>query len=127
MSQDAEKKKAVNAVIERIRTCVGLDTAMVISAESCKHLYEYIMQLRDREQEAIFLRMEREKKVVLVLGDEDWDALYVDGRLVYENHSLDTSTVLACVGVEHELAYGIPDPDAGGYPDSIDDLKKLEV
>ena len=43
------------------------------------------------------------KKVLIVRsGEGDWEALYIDGVKVYENHSIPVNVVLKMLGIEIE-------------------------
>jgi hypothetical protein len=62
-------------------------------------------------------------KVALVHStDGDWIGLYIDGKLVMEDHSLQESEVLEAVGipVEKELWVELP---TGHCPDKLEDVK----
>lgn len=41
------------------------------------------------------------KKITFVSGD-DWKGLYVDGKLVYENHSIPNYIVLDKLGIDYD-------------------------
>lgn len=36
---------------------------------------------------------------------DDWEGLYLDGKLVLEGHSLDTSHVLDALGIQHSSVW----------------------
>ena len=44
----------------------------------------------------------KNKKVTFVSGDADWMGLYVDGKLVLENHSLNIEDVLDALEIDFE-------------------------
>lgn len=72
----------------------------------------------------------KQPKVCLVRGD-DWEAIYVDGKLVDENHSLSAYDVLTDV-LDKENIDGIDIYDEAYWeklhyalPKNLDDLKKV--
>jgi len=63
-------------------------------------------------------------KVVYVSGD-DWDGLYVDGKLVAQGHSLPVTTILRECGVDYEMRSADEGQlrEDGDYPTDIKDAK----
>lgn len=67
-------------------------------------------------------------KVVIVDAD-DWKALYVDGKLVTQDHRIDNKVILKALGIELETV----EPDAEwfqfsvGYhfPDTFDEVEYI--
>lgn len=55
--------------------------------------------------------MKKNKKILFVTSD-DWVSLIVDGKLVYENHSIDNQTLLSILGIPFE-AESIEDDEDG--------------
>lgn len=56
----------------------------------------------------------------------DWEALYVEGKLVAEGHSLDAMNVIECIaeslGIDYEFKE-VPDEIAeSGMPESLEDI-----
>ena len=64
------------------------------------------------------------KEVTIVYGD-DWEGLYVDGKLVAQNHSVSAISALESLGFsvnqkEVDYAWLL---DEGNLPDSLSDVK----
>lgn len=41
-------------------------------------------------------------EIVLVVGDKEWEGLYVDGKLKREDHALGVEGILDALGIEYE-------------------------
>lgn len=63
------------------------------------------------------------KKIDIIKSD-DWTALYLDGVLVYENHSLSAVDLLEYLGVDYTSEW-LEYPDAG-LPKNLEDLKGID-
>lgn len=62
-------------------------------------------------------------KIDFVYGDADWSGMYIDGKLVYENHTMDYETVLEVLGIEYTDTY----IDINGQlPEKFEDVKIVE-
>ena len=46
--------------------------------------------------------MNKEKKITLVTNSDDWEGLYIDGKLASEDHSISVSDVCAALDIEME-------------------------
>lgn len=59
--------------------------------------------------------------MITFLFDEggDWEALYVDGRKIIENHSLSSTQVLDALGIEYERREVPEDPYGDGFPETL--------
>ena len=54
-------------------------------------------------------------EVALVSNDEgDWMGVYIDGRLVYENHSIDEDHLLDLLGIEYTRVTDVDCEQYGG-------------
>lgn len=64
------------------------------------------------------------KKVVFVSGD-DWEGLYIDGKLVLENHSLEPRQVLDKLGIKYERRDADAEwlADTGNLPQDLKDVE----
>jgi len=64
------------------------------------------------------------KKVVLVDGD-DWQGLYVNGKLETQGHSVELDDVLKVFGITIDTIYADLDwlSDLGYLPDKLKDVK----
>lgn len=62
---------------------------------------------------------------VIVLGD-DWEGLYLDGKLVEEGHSLDARMTLEAVGYDVKTMEADAEwlTDRGRLPDKLDEVVK---
>lgn len=59
-------------------------------------------------------------KIVLVTG-YDWQGLYIDGKLVDQNHSIDVGDVISYLPGAEERE-GEPPEDSNGFPENLADL-----
>lgn len=73
------------------------------------------------------------RRVTLVTGD-DWEALYIDGELVEQNHSIDARVVMDAINGKEalwkiEVDYYDADPkqleDGDGFPAKLTDVVVL--
>jgi hypothetical protein len=69
--------------------------------------------------------MEKKKKITYVTSDE-WEGIYVDGKLVCENHSLSIREFLEYTGVECDRMDCDEDwmADHGHLPEDLAEVKK---
>jgi hypothetical protein len=68
--------------------------------------------------------METNKEIVIVSGDEgDWAGLYINGVLVYEDHSLDASYTLKKLKIKFKEREATIDPMVGYLPKKLEDVK----
>lgn len=60
---------------------------------------------------------------VLVHG-EDWSGLYLNGKLVYENHSISSETLLDCLEIPYDVRWVNEDWlfDFGSLPRTLGDV-----
>jgi len=69
----------------------------------------------------------KKKKIVFVSGD-DWVGIYVNGKLVVQDHSLNPIEVLNAIEADFEYVY--PDQEwletEGQFPDDLKNVK-LEI
>ena len=59
--------------------------------------------------------------------DRDWDGVYLDGKLVYENHRLDPLSLLKILEIKYELKSIDTDSETisnGRFPKNIEDFKE---
>jgi hypothetical protein len=58
---------------------------------------------------------------------DDWEAFYIDGKLVDQGHSLDLVEVLRLLKIDVHSVYLEPDPDDGDgewyFADKLEDVK----
>lgn len=64
------------------------------------------------------------KKITLVSGD-DWQGLYIDGKLAIEGHSVSVEDVLLMLDINHETLFANDNwLDVEGYlPEDLKDVK----
>lgn len=61
---------------------------------------------------------------------EDWIAVYKNGELIAQDHSIDESGMLKLVGIDHEIVNGHMDDKVRDYvyendvPDNLSDLPR---
>jgi len=71
--------------------------------------------------------MNKKKKITLVDGD-DWKGLYINDKLIIENHSLSIYDILDAIGVKYQ--YFPVDEDwlgeHGTLPDNLSDVKEYK-
>lgn len=60
-------------------------------------------------------------KVTLVTLNEDWEGIYVDGKLMVEDHILSARQVLTALGIKFQDKE--TSSDDGNLPDSIKEVK----
>lgn len=64
---------------------------------------------------------------VNIVSVEDWEALYIDGKLVDEGHSLDLVEVLRLLKIDVHSVYMESNPDEGDgdwyFADKLEDVK----
>jgi hypothetical protein len=122
-------RKLIETILQHLDICIRLDAVATISPSNCDLLLKEIYRLKDREQELIFLKQERKekRKVTLVMGD-DWDGLYIDDVLVYENHSIPNMTLIEELGISYHVIY--PDQEwleeNGRLPTHLHEVKEEE-
>lgn len=62
---------------------------------------------------------------VVTLRLDDWEAIYIDGRKVFEHHEMDKNDLLDKLGIENETIYDAyhlaDDPDMGIFPKVLPD------
>jgi len=66
------------------------------------------------------------KKLVIISGD-DWEGIYIDGKLIDEGHSIDWRFVLKVLGYNISGTY-IEDEEfweIGNLPDKLEDLEVI--
>lgn len=63
------------------------------------------------------------KKITFVKGD-DWEGLYINGKLIKEDHSLHVEDVLEAVGVKVDTLHADCEWlwDQGSLPDKLDEV-----
>jgi hypothetical protein len=73
------------------------------------------------------------KQTVTIYRLDDWIAMYVDGKLAIQQHSLRPEEVLDLLGVKYTSTY-VPEPDATemqrigfSFPDDIRELYTWNV
>ena len=63
---------------------------------------------------------------VVVANFDDWQGIYVDGKLKYENHSLHYRDILEAIGQDFEnLQVDMMELDLGRLPETVEELKRL--
>ncbi len=67
----------------------------------------------------------KKKKITFVSDDNDWEGLYINGKLVMENHRLDWDDILDAIGVEYETIVADDEwlAEHGTLPDKLSDVK----
>lgn len=69
----------------------------------------------------------KKNKITFVNGD-DWEGLYINGKLIMENHCLDVFRVLNAIGID----YNFLDADVewlvnlGRLPENLTDVKEAK-
>jgi hypothetical protein len=68
--------------------------------------------------------------IALVKSDADWEALYVDGQIQLQNHSLDLGQVLTLVAelegpIQFENIYINDADEIDYYPDTLDQVRLM--
>jgi hypothetical protein len=64
----------------------------------------------------------KEREIVFVHGDSgDWEGIYVDGKLLREDHSLDPDDVLSVLGIAYETHW-IDMEDGSRLPKDLSEL-----
>lgn len=72
------------------------------------------------------------KKAVLVTNYytdlDDWEGLYIDGKLVQEGHVIQKDELLRHFGITLDTVEVAPDwlEDRGGFPEKLSDVEELE-
>jgi len=70
-------------------------------------------------------KKQKQKEIVFVNDNSgDWMGLYVDGKLVSENHSLEPDDVLSLLGIEHSSRW--IDMEDSRLPSKLSDIKEPE-
>lgn len=59
-------------------------------------------------------------RFAIVTNEDDWEGLYVDGRLVHEGHSIPRSVLLDALGVSVETVVVQVD---GTLPDTLEEAR----
>ena len=63
---------------------------------------------------------------VVIAVFDDWNGIYIDGKLEYENHSLDHRNVLDALNIKYEsIDVPMDELDIGRLPDNLEELKYL--
>lgn len=64
----------------------------------------------------------KEREIVFVHGDDgDWEGIYVDGKLLREDHSLEPDDVLSVLGIDYEVHW-IDMEDGSRLPKDLGEL-----
>lgn len=81
--------------------------------------------MRDYDETLPKIPIKKKKEVVLVKGD-DWEGIYINGRLIFENHSLSAKEIFRILGFD---IIDVDDQwlgDRGSFPENISEVKKEE-
>jgi hypothetical protein len=65
------------------------------------------------------------KKEVVIVGGDDWEGIYIDGKLVREGHSIDSDDVLEALGIDY-VSRGVNQEwleEMGSLPDNLSDVQ----
>ena len=63
---------------------------------------------------------------VIIASFDDWNGIYIDGKLMYENHSLHHRDVLEALNIKYEtIEVDMMELDIGHLPNTVEELKKL--
>lgn len=67
----------------------------------------------------------KKSKITFVDGD-DWEGLYINNKLVLENHSLRISDVLKALGIKYESIIADDEwlASCGNLPENLADVKE---
>lgn len=65
------------------------------------------------------------KKITIVTNEDDWEGLYVDGKIVVQDHKLRVEDVLAALGIYAETVTCDHDwlLNFGYLPNNLEDVK----
>ena len=58
-------------------------------------------------------------KVVIVYGESDWEGLYVDGHLKWEDHTITARDILEVLEIDHEYVH---EDEIKGSLEELDEL-----
>jgi len=66
-------------------------------------------------------------KIALVDGD-DWQGLYVDGKLLQQGHVISSDDILKATGIDYDYIFADIDwlGERGDLPDNLNEVKKEE-
>ncbi len=63
---------------------------------------------------------------IVIATFDDWHGIYVDGKLEYENHSLQHRDVLEALKIEYtSIEVPMDELDMGHLPETVEELRKL--
>lgn len=88
------------------------------------------MTKKGKEQVGVGMPVEAEKKtpkVTIVSDGDDWEGLYIDGVLVFENHTVGAQDVLRALGIECDWVECDREwiDNRGSLPDDLNEVVRL--
>ncbi len=68
------------------------------------------------------------KNKLTFVGADDWEGLYINDKLVMENHSLDIFKVLNAIGIDYKFIFADDEwmGEQGSLPEKLKDVKEAE-
>ena len=72
-----------------------------------------------------FTNQHPKRKITFVFGEAEWDGMYIDGKMVHQDHSLRLFEVLKALGIQYETRDVDQEwlDNRGHLPDNLEDCQ----